>query len=170
MRCACRNSTPSAGTAVPAEFRAGLRDQILLPVRRAHYPDTDYLILGQKLRGWAHDISNEAPGCPALGPTAREAGCARRPGYCSDNPRQGVFKGRCHPGAQGERVLRFDGEDFDLARHRQAQLAAKGQGLADAQEVRAGPREPAQGGCVQFMDETGAGTPGLNGIHDEGRR
>ncbi|MGO9200175.1 MAG: hypothetical protein ACLQM8_06490 [Limisphaerales bacterium] len=76
----------------------------------------------------------------------------------------------CHPGAQGERVLRFDGEDFDLARHRQAQLAAKGQGLADAQEVRAGPREPAQGGCVQFMDETGAGTAGLNGIHDEGRR
>jgi len=35
------------------EFRGGLRDQILLPARRAHYPDPDYLMLGQELRGWA---------------------------------------------------------------------------------------------------------------------
>lgn len=35
-----------------AEFRAGLRDQILLPARRAYYPDPDYLIFGQELRGW----------------------------------------------------------------------------------------------------------------------
>jgi len=36
-----------------AEFTASLRDQILLPARRAHYPDPDYLIFGQALRGWA---------------------------------------------------------------------------------------------------------------------
>jgi putative restriction endonuclease len=36
-----------------AEFRGNLRDQILLPARRAHYPDPAYLILGQQLRGWA---------------------------------------------------------------------------------------------------------------------
>jgi putative restriction endonuclease len=35
-----------------AEFKASLRDQILLPARRAHYPDPDYLVLGQALRGW----------------------------------------------------------------------------------------------------------------------
>jgi len=35
-----------------AEFKAGLRDQILLPARRTHYPDPDYLALGQQLRGW----------------------------------------------------------------------------------------------------------------------
>ena len=36
-----------------AEFKASLRDQILLPARRAHYPDPDYLIFGQQLRGWS---------------------------------------------------------------------------------------------------------------------
>ncbi|MHB8523326.1 MAG: HNH endonuclease [Limisphaerales bacterium] len=36
-----------------AEFKASLRDQILLPARRAHYPDPDYLLFGQGLRGWA---------------------------------------------------------------------------------------------------------------------
>jgi putative restriction endonuclease len=36
-----------------AEFKASLRDQILLPARRAHYPDPDYLVFGQQLRGWA---------------------------------------------------------------------------------------------------------------------
>jgi len=35
-----------------AEFKAGLRDQILLPNRRAHYPDPEYLLFGQELRGW----------------------------------------------------------------------------------------------------------------------
>ncbi len=35
-----------------AEFKASLRDQILLPGRRAHYPDPDYLVFGQQLRGW----------------------------------------------------------------------------------------------------------------------
>jgi hypothetical protein len=35
-----------------AEFKASLRDQILLPARRAHYPDVDYLNFGQQLRGW----------------------------------------------------------------------------------------------------------------------
>ncbi|MCO5051067.1 MAG: HNH endonuclease [Verrucomicrobiae bacterium] len=35
-----------------AEFKASLRDHILLPARRAHYPDLDYLVLGQELRGW----------------------------------------------------------------------------------------------------------------------
>jgi len=35
-----------------AEFKASLRDQILLPARRAHYPDLDYLAFGQELRGW----------------------------------------------------------------------------------------------------------------------
>jgi hypothetical protein len=33
-------------------FRATLRDQILLPSRREYYPDPDYLIFGQSLRGW----------------------------------------------------------------------------------------------------------------------
>ena len=36
-----------------AEFKASLRDQILLPARRTHYPDPDYLLLGGQLRGWA---------------------------------------------------------------------------------------------------------------------
>jgi putative restriction endonuclease len=36
-----------------AEFKASLRDQIILPARRAHYPDPDYLVFGQQLRGWA---------------------------------------------------------------------------------------------------------------------
>ena len=36
-----------------AEFKASLRDQILLPARRAHYPDPGYLLFGQGLRGWA---------------------------------------------------------------------------------------------------------------------
>jgi putative restriction endonuclease len=36
-----------------AEFKASLRDQILLPARRAHYPDPDYLVFGQQLRGWS---------------------------------------------------------------------------------------------------------------------
>lgn len=35
-----------------AEFKASLRDQIILPARRAHYPDPDYLVFGQQLRGW----------------------------------------------------------------------------------------------------------------------
>jgi putative restriction endonuclease len=35
-----------------SEFKSGLRDEILLPARRAHYPDPDYLLLGEKLRGW----------------------------------------------------------------------------------------------------------------------
>ena len=35
-----------------AEFKASLRDQILLPARRAYYPDSDYLVFGQQLRGW----------------------------------------------------------------------------------------------------------------------
>ena len=34
------------------EFKASLRDQILLPARRAYYPDSDYLVFGQQLRGW----------------------------------------------------------------------------------------------------------------------
>ena len=33
-------------------FRATLRDQILLPPRREHYPEPDYLVFGQRLRGW----------------------------------------------------------------------------------------------------------------------
>lgn len=36
------------------EFKASLRDQIILPARRAHYPDPDYLLFGQELRGWLH--------------------------------------------------------------------------------------------------------------------
>jgi putative restriction endonuclease len=36
-----------------AEFKASLRDQILLPARRTHYPDPDYLVFGQELRGWS---------------------------------------------------------------------------------------------------------------------
>jgi putative restriction endonuclease len=35
-----------------AEFKASLRDQILLPARSGHYPEPDYLIFGQQLRGW----------------------------------------------------------------------------------------------------------------------
>jgi len=35
-----------------AAFRTTLRDQILLPARRAHYPDPNYLVFGQQLRGW----------------------------------------------------------------------------------------------------------------------
>jgi len=34
------------------EFKSSLRDQILLPARRGHYPDPDYLVFGQRLRGW----------------------------------------------------------------------------------------------------------------------
>jgi len=34
------------------EFKASLRDQILLPARRPHYPDPSYLVFGQELRGW----------------------------------------------------------------------------------------------------------------------
>lgn len=33
-------------------FKSTLRDQILLPARRQHYPDSDYLVFGQVLRGW----------------------------------------------------------------------------------------------------------------------
>jgi predicted restriction endonuclease len=33
-------------------FRSTLRDQILLPARRQLYPDSEYLIFGQVLRGW----------------------------------------------------------------------------------------------------------------------
>ena len=36
-----------------AEFKASLRDQILMPARRRHYPDPDYLVFGQQLRGWS---------------------------------------------------------------------------------------------------------------------
>lgn len=36
-----------------AEFKASVRDQILLPARRAHYPDPEYLAFGQQLRGWS---------------------------------------------------------------------------------------------------------------------
>ncbi len=36
-----------------AEFRASLRDQILMPAHRAYYPDPDYLVFGQQLRGWS---------------------------------------------------------------------------------------------------------------------
>lgn len=36
-----------------AEFKASLRDSVLLPARRAHYPDPDYLVFGQGLRGWS---------------------------------------------------------------------------------------------------------------------
>jgi putative restriction endonuclease len=36
-----------------SEFRATLRDQILLPARRNHFPDPSYLVLGQQLRGWS---------------------------------------------------------------------------------------------------------------------
>lgn len=35
-----------------ADFKAGLRDQILLPARRDHYPDPQNLVFGQQLRGW----------------------------------------------------------------------------------------------------------------------
>jgi putative restriction endonuclease len=35
-----------------AEFMASLRDQILLPALRTQYPDPDYLLLGEQLRGW----------------------------------------------------------------------------------------------------------------------
>jgi putative restriction endonuclease len=35
-----------------SEFRASLRDQINLPARSALYPDPDYLLFGQQLRGW----------------------------------------------------------------------------------------------------------------------
>ncbi len=38
------------------EFRAGLRDQILLPARRAHYPEPNYLVFGQQLRGWSERV------------------------------------------------------------------------------------------------------------------
>ncbi|HUD47354.1 MAG TPA: HNH endonuclease [Candidatus Baltobacteraceae bacterium] len=37
-----------------AEFRSSLRDRILLPTRQTHYPDRDYLLLGEELRGWPH--------------------------------------------------------------------------------------------------------------------
>jgi putative restriction endonuclease len=33
-------------------FKSTLRDQILLPARRNFYPDQDYLVFGQTLRGW----------------------------------------------------------------------------------------------------------------------
>jgi putative restriction endonuclease len=33
-------------------FKSTLRDQILLPARRQFYPDPDYLVFGQFLRGW----------------------------------------------------------------------------------------------------------------------
>lgn len=33
-------------------FKSTLRDQILLPARRQFYPDPDYLVFGQSLRGW----------------------------------------------------------------------------------------------------------------------
>jgi putative restriction endonuclease len=34
-------------------FRSTLRNQIILPARRNLYPDTDYLVFGQGLRGWS---------------------------------------------------------------------------------------------------------------------
>ncbi len=33
-------------------FKSTLRDQILVPARRQFYPDPDYLVFGQSLRGW----------------------------------------------------------------------------------------------------------------------
>ena len=33
-------------------FRSTLRDQILLPARKSYYPDPEYLVFGQSLRGW----------------------------------------------------------------------------------------------------------------------
>jgi hypothetical protein len=36
------------------EFRAALRDGILLPPRKEIYPAPHYLEFGQKLRGWAN--------------------------------------------------------------------------------------------------------------------
>lgn len=38
------------------EFKSALRDQILLPPRKGTYPSADYLILGQRLRGWAERL------------------------------------------------------------------------------------------------------------------
>lgn len=35
-----------------SEFRASLRDHINLPARSALYPDPEYLLFGQQLRGW----------------------------------------------------------------------------------------------------------------------
>ncbi|MCX8155414.1 MAG: HNH endonuclease [Verrucomicrobiae bacterium] len=35
------------------KFQSTLRDQILLPARRDHYPDPEYLVFGQFLRGWS---------------------------------------------------------------------------------------------------------------------
>jgi putative restriction endonuclease len=37
-----------------SEFRAALRDQILLPPKKEIYPAPEYLEFGQKLRGWAN--------------------------------------------------------------------------------------------------------------------
>jgi putative restriction endonuclease len=39
-----------------AEFKAALRDQVLLPPRKAIYPDPDYLVFGQELRGWSSRV------------------------------------------------------------------------------------------------------------------
>ncbi len=36
-----------------SEFRASLRDHINLPARSSLYPDPDYLLFGQQLRGWS---------------------------------------------------------------------------------------------------------------------
>jgi putative restriction endonuclease len=37
-----------------SEFKAALRDQILLPAKKEIYPAPEYLEFGQKLRGWAN--------------------------------------------------------------------------------------------------------------------
>ncbi len=37
-----------------SEFKAGLRDQILLPPKKEIYPSVEYLEFGQALRGWAN--------------------------------------------------------------------------------------------------------------------
>ncbi|MBI3609782.1 MAG: HNH endonuclease [Nitrospirae bacterium] len=34
-------------------FKATLRDQINLPAKREHYPNLEYLLLGQSMRGWS---------------------------------------------------------------------------------------------------------------------
>jgi putative restriction endonuclease len=61
-----------------AEFKASLRDQILLPARRTHYPDPDYLIFGQQLRGWSQKLSG-------LGSSRIQPG-HRQPGPCCRIP------------------------------------------------------------------------------------
>lgn len=36
-------------------FKATLRDQISLPAKREHYPNREYLLVGQILRGWSKE-------------------------------------------------------------------------------------------------------------------